>query len=62
MVIAKGYKDECIFDDPKLEASVFVVNLEQAFEAVFQMKIKYGWSKVELNVVWVSDEEINRGV
>ena len=60
MVIAKGYKDECKLDDPKLEACIFVVNKEQAFEAVFQMKINYGLSKVELNVVWVSDEEINR--
>jgi hypothetical protein len=33
MVIAKGYKDECIFDDHKLEVCVFIVNQEQAFEA-----------------------------
>ena len=39
MVIAKGYKDECIFDDPQLEVCIFVVNQEQAFEAVFQMNI-----------------------
>ena len=59
-MIVKGYKGEWIFDDPKLEACIYVVNQEQAFEVVFQMKIKFRWSKVELNVVWVSDEEINR--
>jgi hypothetical protein len=26
----------------------------------FQMELNYGWSKVELKVDWVSDEEINR--
>jgi hypothetical protein len=29
-------------------------------EGVFQMKINYGWSKVKLNMAWVSGEEINR--
>jgi hypothetical protein len=43
-----------------LEACIFVVNQEQAFEVGFQMETNYGWSKVEFNVVWVSDEEINR--
>jgi hypothetical protein len=39
VVIAKGYKDGYIFDDPQLEACIFMVNQEQAFEVVFQMKI-----------------------
>jgi hypothetical protein len=39
VVIAKGYKNEYIFDYPHLEACIYVVNQEQAFEAVFQMKI-----------------------
>jgi hypothetical protein len=42
-----------------LEACIFVVNQEQAFEAGFQMKIKCGRSKAKLKVDWVSDEEIN---
>jgi hypothetical protein len=41
VMLVKGYKDECIFDDPNLEACILVVNQEQAFEAVFQMKIKF---------------------
>jgi hypothetical protein len=29
LMIVKGYKDECIFDDPQLmEACIFVVNQE----------------------------------
>jgi hypothetical protein len=43
-----------------LEACKFVVNQEQAFEVVFQMKINCGWSKAKLNMDWISDEEINR--
>jgi hypothetical protein len=43
-----------------LETCIFVVNQEQAFEEVFQMKINCGWSKTKFNVDWVSDEEINR--
>jgi hypothetical protein len=42
-----------------LEACIFVVNQEQAFEAGFQMKFNCGLSKAQLNVDWVSDEEIN---
>jgi hypothetical protein len=32
--ICKRYKDECIFNDPQMEACIFIVNQEQAFEAV----------------------------
>jgi hypothetical protein len=39
VVIIKGYKDEYIFDDPQLEACIFIVNQEQIFKAAFQMKI-----------------------
>jgi hypothetical protein len=42
VVIAKGYKDDYRFDGPLLEACKFVVNQEQAFEVVFQMKINCG--------------------
>jgi hypothetical protein len=28
----------------------------------FKMKVICGWSKVELKVDWISDEEINRDV
>jgi hypothetical protein len=55
-----GYKDEYIFGDPRLEVCIFIVNQEQTFEVVFQMKINSWWSKTKLNVAWVSDEEINR--
>jgi hypothetical protein len=41
VVIAKGYTDECIDDDPQLEACMYVVNLEQAFEAGLQVKTKW---------------------
>jgi hypothetical protein len=30
MQIAKGYKDECIFDNSQSEACMFVVNQEQS--------------------------------
>jgi hypothetical protein len=42
-----------------LEACIFVVNQEKAFEVVFQVKINFEWRKAKLNVDWVSDEEIN---
>jgi hypothetical protein len=42
VLIVKGYKDEYRFDDPQLETCIFVVNQEQAFEEVFQMKINCG--------------------
>jgi hypothetical protein len=45
-----------------LEACIFVVNQDQAFEVGFQMKFNCGPSKVELKVDWVNDEEINRDV
>jgi hypothetical protein len=41
VVIAKGYKDECILNGPQLEACIFVVNQEKAFEVVFQVKINF---------------------
>jgi hypothetical protein len=43
-----------------LEACIFVVDQEQAFEAGFQTKDNCGLSKAKLNVDWVSDDEINR--
>jgi hypothetical protein len=42
VLIAKGYKDEYRFDSPLLEACIFVVNQEQTFEEIFQMKIFCG--------------------
>jgi hypothetical protein len=39
VVIAKGYKDECIFNDPQLKACIFVVNQEKTIGALFLMKI-----------------------
>jgi hypothetical protein len=46
-----------------LEACIFVVNEEQAFEAsCFKWKLYYGWSKVKLKVDWVSNEDINQDV
>jgi hypothetical protein len=33
--IERGHKDECKLYDPYLEACIFVVNQEQAFEAGF---------------------------
>jgi hypothetical protein len=41
VVIAKGYKGEWIFVGHQLEACIYVVNQEQAFEEVFQIKVKY---------------------
>jgi hypothetical protein len=38
VVIERGHKDEYIFDGPQWEACIFVVNQEQGFEAIFQMK------------------------
>jgi hypothetical protein len=39
-VLIKGkHKDECIRYGSNLEACTFVVNKDQAFESVFQMKI-----------------------
>jgi hypothetical protein len=61
MVIERGHKDEYRLNGPWLEACIFVVNLEQAFEVVFQMKINCGWSKAKLKMDWVSDKEINWG-
>jgi hypothetical protein len=47
----------------KLEACISVVNQDQAFEArFFKWKANCAWSKVELKVDWISDEEINRDV
>jgi hypothetical protein len=47
----------------KLEACISVVNQDQAFEArFFKWKVNYAWSKVELKLDWISDEEINRDV
>jgi hypothetical protein len=43
-----------------LEACIYIVNQEQAFEEVFQIKVKYWWSKAKLNMDRVSDEEINQ--
>jgi hypothetical protein len=42
VVTEKGYKDEYRFDVPQLEACIFIIHQEQAFEAVFQMKIICG--------------------
>jgi hypothetical protein len=42
VIIAKGYKDEYIFDDSQLKVCIFVVNQEQASEVVFRMKINCG--------------------
>ena len=39
-VIGKGYKVISLSNDPQLEACICVVNQEQAFEEVFQMKTK----------------------
>jgi hypothetical protein len=60
VVIGKGYMDEYRFDSSQLEACMFVINQEQVFEVVCQMKINCVWSKAKLNVDWVSDEEINQ--
>jgi hypothetical protein len=60
VVIKKWYKDEHRFDGSKLLACIIIVNQEQAFKAVVQMKINGGWSKAKLNLDWVNDEEINR--
>jgi hypothetical protein len=43
-----------------LEACIFIVDQEQAFEVELQMKVNCGWSKVKLNMDWVGYEEINR--
>jgi hypothetical protein len=58
VVIERGYKDECLFDGPQLEACIFAVNQEQTFKVMFQIKDNCGGSKTKLNVDWVSDEEI----
>ena len=62
MLIEREHKDEYKLYGSKLETCTFIVNQDQAFEEKFQMKFTYGWSKVELKVDWVSDEEINRDV
>jgi hypothetical protein len=47
----------------KFEACISVVNQDQAFKArFFKWKVNCAWSKVELKVDWISDEEINRDV
>jgi hypothetical protein len=46
-----------------LEACISIVYQDQAFGArFFKWKVNCGWSKVELKVDWISDEEINRDV
>jgi hypothetical protein len=40
MVTTKGYKDVSLFNDPQLEACILIVNQDQAFEVIFQMKNK----------------------
>jgi hypothetical protein len=61
--IGRDHNNKCTHYGSKLEACTFVGNQDQAFEAVFfQMKVNYVWSKVELKVDWISDEEINRDV
>jgi hypothetical protein len=42
VVIERGHKDEYRLYGPQMEACVIVVNQEQAFEAVFQMKDNCG--------------------
>jgi hypothetical protein len=42
VVFEKGYKDECQFNGPKLEAHIFIDTQEQTFEVVFQIKINCG--------------------
>jgi hypothetical protein len=42
-----------------LEACILIVNQDQAFEVIFQMKNKC-WCKAKLKVDWISDEEINQ--
>ena len=36
IVTTKGYNDISKYDDPQLEACIFVVNQEQTFELVFE--------------------------
>ena len=51
MVIVKGYKDISKYDDPQLEACIYVVNLEQAFEEVFKWRLKADEAKS--NSTWI---------
>jgi hypothetical protein len=41
-VLTEKIQDEYRFDGPQVEACIFVVNQEQTFEAVFQMKTNWG--------------------
>ena len=36
IMTTKGYTDISKYDDPQLEACIFIVNQEQAFELVFE--------------------------
>jgi hypothetical protein len=49
VVIERGYKDECLSNNPQIEAFIFIVDQEQAFKARFQMKVNCGRSKVKLS-------------
>ena len=55
----KGYKDECILNDPQFEACMNIVNLEQAFEAKLQMMLNIDEAR-QCSLARVSGEEINR--
>ena len=37
--LLEGYKDVSILDDPQMEACIFVVNQEQAFEVFFKWRL-----------------------
>jgi hypothetical protein len=62
VLIEEEHKDQCMCYGSNLEACTFVVNQDQAFEAVFQMKVNCVLRKVKLKADWKSDEEINRDV
>ena len=53
--LAKGYKVVSIYDGPQLEACIYVVNQEQAFEGLFKWEFTID-DKAKLNMARIGEE------